>query len=229
LARGQYDQVVAFSDATIVNAAEDTPALTHDYLAWVMDTRAHALFGLGRIDEAIAQQAAAAARASRAEQGDRVSHTINLGAMRLRQGRPVDAIAALAAVGDTDVSPYGLMQAYAVRACAAFETGDTETADSILSSMRENWRDAPAALHFVLACRGDLQGMGDLWLARLDDPELASKAISAFHDYMSQPHLTAFDRRLQDITTASQALPEVRQKFDSLARVLQLPVVTSQY
>lgn len=225
--RARFEEAVSYVNGILANASPEEQS--DDRALWLRDTRARALMELGRTDEAVAQQTETVEIAAAQPYGDTVSFAINLGWFNLRLGRPDQALAAVSDLDTTQLSPFGQMQAAQVRACAGWMGDDASTAEEAIAFMREHWRDAPGALQYTLACRGDVQGMGDLWLQRLNDDDLASEAIGEFHDYMDQPSPTEFDRTVTTAYRESQALPEVRAAFDARARIIQAPVLGSQF
>lgn len=225
--RARFEEALSYLDDATAGPSPEEPANDDDL--WLLDTRARVLMELGRREEAIAQQIAIVETAASRPYGDTVSFAINLGWLNLRLGRPGEALAAVSDLDINQLSPFGQMQAAQVRACGAWLSGENTVAEEAITFMREHWRDAPGALQYTLACRGDVQGMGDLWLQRLNDEDLASEAISEFHDYMDPPSPTEFDRAMTNAYRESQALPEVRSAFDARARVIQAPVLGSQF
>lgn len=225
--RARFEEALSYIDDTLANASEDERV--GDEILWLLDTRARALMELGRRDEAIAQQIQTVETASSRPYGDTVSFAINLGWFNLRLGRPVEALAAVADLDTAQLSPFGQMQAAQVRACGGWLSGDASMAEEAITYMREHWRDAPGALQYTLACRGDMEGLGELWLARFSDKDLVSDAISEFHDFIEPPSPTDFDRVIMNTYRESQARPEVRAAFDTRARVIRAPVLAGQF
>ena len=100
-------------------APEDQPAFDDldDNLRWVLDTRTRVLARVGRWDEVLAAQTKARDDAL-AHGDDVVSQRINLGDFLYRLQRSQAAIDEVKDVSAASASPYGLMEAEEVRACA---------------------------------------------------------------------------------------------------------------
>ena len=223
---GRFDEALAVLDALLARPAPRAGTRDADRRPWLADTRARVLQETGREDEAIAAQRGAIAAAL---DSDRVSHTINLGWLNLRQGRPSEALTSVSAFEAGDASPYGVMQAEQVRACAGHLAGQSADADAALAYMRDHWRDAPAAYQYTLACRGDGDAVAELLIRRLQDPALAAEAVAEFHDRLQQPNPTAFDARIDRLNRDARARADVRAAFDAVGRPFAIPTLSAQF
>ena len=218
---GRYEEALAVADAALALPRPTKDSDDWGVYTWIMDTRSRVLMMLGRPDEAVAQMQAAARRVEGEDVN--VSQTINLGWLYLRVGRNAEALAAVADVSADDASPFGVMQATEVTACAAYALGDMTTATKAHAYLVEHWRDAPLALQESLACRGDADGMAALLIRRLEDPELADAALAELHDYLPTPNPTAFDARMIALNETVAARPDVVAARDRVGRVLTVP------
>jgi len=225
--RGQYDEALRLADELLAGEAPEAGSEDGDSYTWVMDTRARALMALGRPDEAVEQQRAAAARTENG--APNISQTINLGWLYVRTGRDAEAMAAVAGIEEGDASPFGLMQATQVRACASVGLGDTAGADAAFAYLEEHAADAPAALYEALACRGDVDAMAAILLAQFDDPEAADNAVSAMHAYLPPSNPTAVDARLAAADAAARARPGILAARDRVGRGFTLPTLGGQF
>ena len=222
----RFDEALAVLDSLLAKPAPPAGSRDADRRPWLADTRARILQEMGREDEAIAAQRSAIVAGL---DNDRVSHTINLGWLNLRQGRPSEALAAVSAFEAADASPYGVMQAEQVRACAGHLADQPAVAEPALAYMRDHWRDAPAAYQYSLACRDDADAVAELLIRRLRDPALAAEAVAEFHDRLQAPRPTAFDARIDRLNREVRARAEVQTAFDAVGRAFAIPTLSSQF
>jgi len=225
--RGRFEEALAVSDATLALPAPAPDSEDDRSLTWTMDGRARQLMELGRPDEAIAQMEIAAKRNEGA--GVNVSQTINLGWFYLRAGRNTQAIEAVKSLEPGTASPFGVMQAMHVRACAGAALGNAGAAGLAFTHMEQNWRDAPLTWVEAQACRGDADGAADTLLLILADEELSERAVAALHTYQIEQNATDFDRRTADVLSRAFARPDVIAARDRIARGLVLPIVSGQF
>lgn len=221
---GLYDEALAVIDAALtLPPPPKSQAAEWRQFTWLMELRSRTLMNLGRYDEAVDQMRSASLRIENNGMNLNVNQTINLGVWNLRLGRNSDALAAVAGVTDSSVNAFGRMQIENVRACASHALGDRAAADKAYAYLAAHWRDAPGAAYWSLSCRGDIDGMAALMVARLDDPELADDALSEFHVYLPTPHATTFQQMQDEAHARVAARPEVIAARDRVGRVLTLP------
>jgi len=225
--RGRFEEALAVSDATLALPAPEPDSEDDRSLTWTMDGRARQLMELGRPDEAIAQMEIAAKR----DEGDgvNVSQTINLGWFYLRAGRNEQAIEAVKSLEPGTASPFGVMQAMHVRACAGTALGNAGAAGLAFAHMEQNWRDAPLTWVEAQACRGDADGAADTLLLILADEELSERAVVALHTYQIEQNATDYDQRTAEVLARAFARPDVIVARDRIARGLVLPIVSGQF
>lgn len=227
LDRGRFEEALAVTDATLALPAPAAGSEDDSALTWTMDTRARLLMELGRPAEAIAQMEIAAKR----DEGDgvNVSQTINLGWFYLRAGQNERAIEAVKSLQADSASPYGVMQAMQVRACAGAALEDARVAEPAFAHMAQNWRDAPMSWVEAQACRGDVDGAADTLLLMLADDEMADSAVEALHTYGVEKRATEHDRRIADRLSVAFARPDVIAARDAIARALVVPTASGQF
>jgi tetratricopeptide (TPR) repeat protein len=147
---GRYQDALAACDAALAKsaAAGDEPAFDDeaDAIAWIHDNRAHALLGLGRVDEAITVWEVS--RRMPEDGGDNVSQAINVALLHAALGRTRDALDALAGV--KEASPFGWMQFHYARFSALLDSPDDPRAQESLAYLREHRADAPGTYVRVL-------------------------------------------------------------------------------
>lgn len=224
--RGRYEEALTLADGALAGQPPAAGSEHGDDYTWIMDTRARILMALGRPDEAIEQQRAAAARTE--DGATNVSQTINLGWLYFRTGRNAEAMATVSDIGE-GASPFGLMQAIQVRACAAVALGDTFAAETAYEYLVEHAAEAPTAVYEALACRGDVDAMARLLLNQFEDPDAADRAVAAMHVYVPPSNSTAVDARLAAADAAARARPEIIAARDRVGRGFAVPVLGGQF
>ena len=172
LSRARFEDALAEADAILALPAETWSADDEpdSMRRWTEDLRARALKSLDRRDDALTVARVAAAEVP--EDGDVVSHRINLGSDLMRLGRFKEAIEAIGVIEAGEASPFGLMQASLVKACAAHALGASDPvtvalADREFAYLREHRKDAPDAWAEALGCRRDVEGIAALMVERL--------------------------------------------------------------
>ncbi|NKF21737.1 hypothetical protein [Solimonas marina] len=214
----RFDDVLASSDAVIQRVAQGGEKAYRDadlHYTWILDGRARALWGLGRWNASIEQLRAAAQRPE-VGGGANVSQAINLGHALALLGQPDAALQAIAKLGGT--SPFGRMQANAVRVLAAVLRHDPTTVERTLAEMREHRDDAMSTYEFALVQAGRLDDAAQLLRERLADARWRSDALTDVQIYarVPQPPLAAeYERRWRSVV----ARPDVQQALNAVGRI----------
>jgi tetratricopeptide (TPR) repeat protein len=230
--RGRFDEALTVVDAALARAeaaaakAGGAP-IDPDDLIWALDTRSRILVFLGRHDEAVAALRRAARRPENGAMN--VSHAINLGALYNRIDRPADALDAVIDMDETNVSPFGLMQAAQVRACAYAALDRQAEVKTTRAWIAAHADDDPAALANVAGCVDDQDAAAADLIARLDDPEQRASALAGLQDYIDPPHPTASDARLLAFADAVRARPDVQAAIERAGHVRAWPVIGPQF
>lgn len=230
--RGRFEDALATVDAALARAEAaaakpgGTPIDTED-LIWALDTRSRILVFLGRHDEAVAALRRAARRPENG--GMNVSHAINLGALYNRIDRPADALDAVLEVDEANVSPFGLMQAAQVRACAYAALDRQVDLKATRAWIQTHAADDPAAVANVSACVDDQDAAAADIITRLDDPEQRASALADLQDYIDLPNPTVSDARLMAFGEAVKARPDVQAAMDRVGHVRAWPVIGPQF
>ena len=178
---------------------------------WIWDERAEVLRHLGRFDEALEELR----RASLWEgTRDKVSHAINLAALRCEMGMPEEAMAGLPS-GET-ASAYGKMQIEAVRLAAAVQLGRGAEASAALGYLREHGRDAPTTLQNALLKAGEYDEAERWLLARLDDPFMSLRALLELQQFSEPryPPAAKWHSRSAELKSQPSVLAAVRKIGD---------------
>lgn len=192
-----------------------------DQMNWALDTRTRLLIKLGRWDDAIAAQTKARDVALAAD-GDTVSQAINLGYYLTRAGRPQEA---LAAVKDaTKASPFGLMEAESVRACAYSQLKDSAGLAKSLDYMQAHKADSAEAMTTVMECTGDADGLARFMVEQLDDPKTRNDMLIELQTYLPEPHPMPLDAVTEATWKAAAARPEVRAAVTKYGVIERFPI-----
>lgn len=199
-------------DAAIIKAEqapEASPAFddVEDQMNWAYDTRTRILAKLGRWDDVEAAQKKARDVALAAHK-DTVSQAINLGGFYNELGRPAEA---LAAVKDaTNASPYGLMEAESVRACAYVQLKDAADLAKSLDYVHAHKADSMPATTDVMACTGDIGGLSRFMVEQLNDPKTRNAMLVSLQTYLPEPHPLPQDVLTHKAWTDAAARSEVQ-------------------
>ena len=227
LKRNRLPEALAVLDAAIARAEKatnDKPAFTDqdDQLRWLYDTRSRVLAKMGRHEEVLAAQLKARDIALAAKD-DTVSQTINLGDIYNSLGRPADALAAVKGIDDKGdgASIYGLMSAEEVRACAYAQTGDKAGLARSLAFMEAHADEGYGPYEAALLCADDGDGLAQLIISRLDDPELRNATLVDLQTYLALPHPTPVDAQL------AARFETVKARADVQAAVAKYGVIES--
>ena len=197
--------------AKIVAAPKDQPAFDdlNSNLRWVFDARTRVLARVGRWDEVLAAQTRARDDAL-AHGEDVVSQRINLGDFLYRLQRSQAALDEVKDVAVADASPYGLMEAEEVRACAYAQLGYKARLRTSLDLMHTHRDEAVEPLRTALQCADDEDGLAALIRERLDDPLTRNAELTFVQTYLPEPHATPYDEVMQSRLHAVLARSDVR-------------------
>jgi len=215
----RYDEALKLSDDALgrIQAGGATaPPFddVDDQLNWAMDSRARALYALGRWDEAIAQWVHAAELSEHGS--DNVSQAINLGDLYCELDRPRDALRAVAVV--MEVSSYGRMQLESVRHAATVEMKAATEAARALTYLREHQAESPGTYQWALVVANDEEAGAHLLISRLEDPKLRSDAlldVQGYTDPLAPPRAMEWRTRWATLI----ARPDVQAAIAKVGRV----------
>jgi tetratricopeptide (TPR) repeat protein len=218
----RYDEALALVDAALAKAANANttrPPFSDfgDQINWAHDIRASALNFLGRHDEAVAAQRAAAGHSE--NDSINVSNAINLGGMLAGMARPREALEAVTKVMSGQASPYGVMQYQAVLACSYAQLGDAANLAKARAYVSAHVKDAPNAALTVALCANDADGAAALLVAALDDPQTRLPTLFLVQDFKTSPREGSFDRELRARQKAVIARADVQAAIARVGRV----------
>jgi tetratricopeptide (TPR) repeat protein len=221
---GQNAAALDETDRMLADIAADPDAFddVDDYLNWIHNDRAYALYSLDRPAEG---RAAMATGADTDENGGpNVSQSINLGLLLADEGRWEESIAALARMGLASL--YGEMFAGAVRVCAAAATGNDTMIAVELTFLRANASENFPALQQALVCAGEFDEAAELYVRRLADPMARAAALTALQLWARDPApMRAREEMLQRLEIV-QSDAKVQRALAAVgySRVIPLPI-----
>ncbi|HET6545798.1 MAG TPA: hypothetical protein VFG55_03535 [Rhodanobacteraceae bacterium] len=215
----KFARALAISDAVIARVADVDGATVYtdfvDHYIWILDDRSRALQGLGRWDDAVAQQRKAARRPEGGQMN--VSQSLNLGQLYADLDRPDDALDAVSELGS--MSPYGRMQLERIRLTVALERGDAKAVGSHVAYLREHRADAIETYETALLATNRLDEASDLLIERLRNDSWRRAAVAAMQDYAA----IARSPRQQQVETHLRAViarPQVQRALDKVGRII---------
>lgn len=214
--RNQLPEALALADKVIERAEASLNGKLayldqNVQLRWVYDARTRVLIKMGRKDEALRSQMKARDIAL-ASGDDLASQNVNLGDVYYSLGRPQDALEAVKdiTVDAGTASPYGLMIAEEVRACAYAQLGDISGLEKTMAYMKSHGQDGYGPLRLAMLCVGDVDDMAHMVVSQLDDPITRTDMLVDLQTYMAAPHPTELDTKTAAVFEAVKARPEVK-------------------
>jgi tetratricopeptide (TPR) repeat protein len=225
----RLDEAMALLDELLVrgSAAPQMPPPYNDMenLQWAEYQRVSILRKQGRWDEALAGQIAAR-DAMAAKRNDTVSQNLNLAELYLTIGQPNEALNHVELVTRTNgISPYGLIVATWIEACARQQLGQEREAAEAVDYLREHAADDSDGneLELALLCRNDLDAVADARIQRLEDPATREATLERLQVYLPQPNATKFTADLNERDEAVSQREDVRAAVAKYGRILSWP------
>jgi tetratricopeptide (TPR) repeat protein len=215
--------------ARIDQAPKDKPPFSdlHDRLNWTLDMRSRLLAKQGRWNEVETAQKKARDVAN-SNQSDPVSQTINLGDLYYEMGRSRDALDAVKDIDSKRSSPYGMMAAEEVRACAYAQLADAANLAKSLEYMKAHADDGYGPLRSALLCAGDIEGLAKLLITHLDNPDTRASTLADVQTYIPQPHPTDWDKKMAANRDAALARADVRAAIQRYGVINTYPVFPTE-
>ncbi|HTQ13275.1 MAG TPA: hypothetical protein VMH86_05305 [Rhizomicrobium sp.] len=218
--QGRAQEALAMMDDALARTARDHAYADQDEQRnWALDTRAVALYRLGRFDDSVAARVKAAAM--KEDGGVNVSQAINLANLYNDLARPADALAALATLGP--MSGYGRMQAELERVCADAQLKDADGLAQSLGYMRAHLDDAPNSAIQAELCAGNQDKAAALLIAQLADPVRRGDALVPLQDWAPMPE-GPHDKAMDAAWDALKARPDVRAAVARVGRIESWPI-----
>jgi len=186
-ALGRFDDALALDQSTIDRASRDSKdALGFKdldrWLNWAMEAKADILFELGREDEALEIERAAA----KVSEGGHpnVSQVINLAEHLEADRRAPEALDTLR-VFDSGraVSPFGAGWIHAERACAGQQLGHNTEVATELAYLDDHATDNPLARIKAYLCVNDTDGAAQAVIAELHDPNRRLQGLISLSEF----------------------------------------------
>jgi hypothetical protein len=181
----RFEEALALCDQAMARVNEKTgPKSYSDYegrYVWILDNRSRALYGLGRWDEALAQQVAASHLPELGD--DNVSQIINLAGLYNEFSRPKEAKEVLGALDPAKTSGYGHTQVVFELLRSAVQSGDKAEVERQLQDLREHKKDSMRTLEAALVEAGREDEAAQLLIARLGDLNERVPALMEVQEY----------------------------------------------
>jgi hypothetical protein len=224
---GRANDALSAADAAIASIASEPSQFddVKEYVNWLHNERAYALYELGRNEDGRAAMRAAIAAGE--DGSSNVSQVINFANLLADEGDTDQALATLKLLGDA--SDYGRMWAEAVRACAAAQTDDTAMLDNALAYLRENESKNVAALQRSLLCANKGDEAAALYARRLADPSRQTEALLALQNWQKDPSNLPFRNEIYRRLDEIRARPDVQAAIAAVGRVLDLPLIRAYW
>lgn len=185
----RFDEALKLCDEIIarVNGGSGAKVFS-DYAGkyvWVLDNRSRALEGLGRFDEALAQEVAASHLPELGD--DNVSQIINLAGFYNERARPKEAREVLAALDPAKTSGYGRTQVAAELLSSAEQLGDAAEMNRQLQYLRDHRDDSLKTLEHALVRAGREDEAAQLLISRLENLSERVPALMDVQQYQDVP------------------------------------------
>lgn len=214
----QYARALDVCDAVIARVAGGKGAglykdFDEEYI-WILNSRAEALQGLDRMEEAVAAFKSAVGIKESSERN--VSQALNLGNLLASLNRPDEAQAVVADVGT--MSDYGRMQLEKLQHLAAIGKADMIEAEKHLDYLREHRADSPSTFQDALLDAGLLDEATRYLIESLQNESSRTDALLSVQDYAPvarAPRIETRHARLQEIV----AHPEIQSAVKKVGRI----------
>jgi len=227
---GRLDEALVLTDDTLARYQANHKSFNDasDQLNWMYDTRSGILARMGRWDEAVTTEIEA--RDVAKQQGrDLVSQYINLADLYYDMNRPKDTLASLEAMGDARSSPYGIMSADEAKVCAYAQLKDDASLKPVLDYVKAHADDGFAPYRSAMECAGDVDGLAQTVIARLDDPMTRTETLAALQTYMPLPHPTPVQANMEAVWLAVTARSDVQQAAARYGVIESVPTYAPTY
>ena len=214
----QYARALEVCDEVIArvaggNGAELYKDFDEEYI-WILNSRAEALQGLDRMEEAVAVLRSAVSLEESKESN--VSQALNLGNLLASLNRPDEALAAVTKLGT--MSDYGRMQLEVLQHLVAIEKADAVDAKVHLDYLREHRIDSPSTFQDALLDADLLDEAARYLIERLRKESSRTDALLSAQDYVPvarAPRIKTRHARLLEIL----ARPEIQTEVDKVGRI----------
>lgn len=217
---GRLDRVIEVVDEAL--GQDDTGRLKRtkyedaDEMEWLLNNRAMARFRLGQTDLAIADMRRASAW--RSGKTVNVGTGLNLGALHCALGRADDALAAVDAVPEAEMSDYGRAVRAVQRLCAGILRNDAALQAQAMDFLKAHRRDLADSYFDALVMLGRLDEAAALLIAQLRDPDLRGYRLAQAQDTLHAPEFDG-NRRWRANRDALFARPDVRAALERVGRI----------
>jgi tetratricopeptide (TPR) repeat protein len=224
---GNVREMLALTDEALARIAASKTSPYDDLdreLGTLRDTRADALWELGRHEDALDELE----RASRVPFRGRpnVAERLNLAQRYCDLGRPQKALSTLDdLVENGDRTKYGSMDMALSRFRAAVQVGDSEAAAAALEYLRSHKVESPAAFVDALLQSERLDEAAQQLVADLEDPWLRADALHWVQHFPDIAPLTPVLQQRQANWATIEAREDVKAAIGRVGRMGKYPLV----
>jgi tetratricopeptide (TPR) repeat protein len=229
LVLGRFEEAETRARAAIAAAQAGTFSDSEDYLNWITNSLAYALYAQGKMAQGN-QVLADAAQID--EYGlSNVSQVINLAAMYNAQGRHLRALEVFEQVTEDSVSDYGDMWVRSGRACALFALDRRTEASALIPALLADWENNASAAQQAVLCADDDEAALTLMLQRLGDETHAPGALDALQQYQSlyAPGLMPFRDLIRARFDRLRDNPEVLGAVSEVGRIERYDIINAYW
>jgi hypothetical protein len=224
------DEALALLDDTIAKMKVEDRFRDMRMANWIEDARAEVLNTMGD-GEAWRAHLEAAVQENEKQVHGNASQTINLAGFYCSQGLPKDALKLLKRVTSDNTSPYGVMAAEEVRACAYTLQNDTAGLAQSVAFAKAHSTDAPLLAIRVMLYANDIEAAATLALGFLADPDRRWQVLTRLHHHKASRYrpANALSESPGLSWSALRDRADIRAAADKFGRILDLPTVHSGF
>jgi tetratricopeptide (TPR) repeat protein len=217
---GRYDDALQLAQAALNEPAKYEPNTEMEL--WLKNELAYVLQAQGRFAESTAALEPLLAKSAK-EDGKLVNQFINLGVMFLQQGRYAEAVAAAEKARGFS-SSYGDKFIQYVNACAAYRTGKTNEAETMLLEILSKPDDNYGAVTDTLLCLNHEDQAAAMVLKRLNDKLQQSEMLGELQDCRENPQRPPLARELHAALIKIRERPEIQAAVTPLGVIIAEPI-----
>jgi hypothetical protein len=153
------------------------------------------------------------------------SQALNAALLLVWDGQARDARRRLSGVSRSRLSDFGVLQAQALRACAAAQLGDEAELAERLAELERARDDNVEALHLALMCADRLDDAAALTLWRLETEKHRLGALRMLQVYRAPARTPAYKATLDARLAALRERPDVAAAAERVGRIMSWELV----